>query len=466
MKIKMKNLYIIVIFIIISSVLSCHSQKYSEKPNVIIIYGDDIGIGDFSCYGSFHIKTPSIDRLATEGIIFHDAHSPNAFCSASRYSLLTGRYSWRSKVPELKTGIFLKAGAPFSIDPDRYTMADLFKSAGYKTACIGKWHLGVGKNDMKTKNWETSLDPGPNDVGFDYFFGLPGSNNYSPEVYMRNSMVVGERDNRKIAKVLTNEAVNFIKENKEIPFFLYFPTTNIHVPWTPDYEHNGKSDIGAYGDFVVEFDWIVGKVIDALLENGIYDNSIIIISSDNGAWAADDTYYNGKREESKMNERFRAIRDAGHFSNLIYQGNKGRLFEGGHIVPFIISWPEKIIHPSSNHSYVNQIDLFASFAELLNINIPEGMAEDSQSMMPFLNGELECGIIREEYVLVAKGKYSYRNGDWVYIDGPTNGTEVMGRGPVQLYNLRVDPSQRNNLAQDYPDRTREMKIKLDEILNK
>lgn len=435
-----------------------------DKPNVVIIYGDDLGIGDLSCYGSYLIETPNIDRLAREGIMFHDAHSPNAFCSASRYSLLTGRYSWRSSVPQHKDGTFLRPGAPFSIDPERFTMADLFKSAGYTTACIGKWHLGVGHENKEEKDWNAPLNPCPNDLGFDYFFGLPGSNNYAPYVYMRNNRVAGERNDKEIATVLTSEAVSFIKENKDQPLFLYFPTTNIHVPWTPGSEHLGKSGIGDYGDFVAEFDWIVGKVILALKEAGVFEKTLIIVTSDNGAWAADDTYYNGKRAPDNLNFTFRAIRDAGHFSNLLYQGNKGRLFEGGHRIPFVISWPANIEQPGSNHSFVNQIDLLASFGELLNADIPEGMAEDSRSMLPFLTGDQTSGVIREEYVLVAKDKYSYRNGEWVYIYGPTNGTEDMERGPVQLYNLRTDPSQRYNLALEYPDKTEKMKLRLDELL--
>jgi arylsulfatase A-like enzyme len=452
---------IVLLFLVTPCILGNPGQG---KPNVVIIYGDDLGIGDLSCYGSYHIKTPNIDKLAREGIIFHDAHSPNAFCSASRYSLLTGRYSWRSAVPHHRDGTFLRPGAPFSIHPGRFTLADLFNSAGYKTACIGKWHLGIGNKSKEEKEWNDSLRPCPNDAGFDYFFGLPGSNNYSPHIYMKNNMVVGNRKERDIARVLTGEAVNFISENRDQPFLLYFPTTNIHVPWTPNAEHLGKSKIGDYGDFVAEFDWIVGQISLVLKETGIFENTLIIVTSDNGAWAADDTYYNGKREPSNLNFHFRAIRDAGHFSNLYYQGNKGRLFEGGHRVPFVISWPASISQPGSNYSFISQMDLMASFGMLLNVDIPEGMAEDSQSMLSFLTGEQTSGMIREEYVLVAKAKFSYRNRDWVYIDGPTNGTEDMERGPVQLYNLRTDPSQRQNLALEYPEMAEKMKLRLHELL--
>ena len=294
--------------------VSVLSAMASQKPNIVIIYTDDLGYGDLSCYGATKVKTPHIDKLAQEGKRFTDAHVAASVCTPSRYSLLTGNYPHR--VPGgLRSPIFMKA--PLCFDKNTETIASLLKKADYTTACIGKWHLGFTED--KVVDWNKPLEPGPRAVGFDYFYGLPIVNSHPPFVYMENESVVGAdpkdpftyKKNSKTAVIvekrtdykfgggekahalykdyevgthLKDKAVDWISKQAKTkkPFMLYFATTNIHHPFTPAPQFQGKSDAGIYGDFIVELDWIVGEVVAALEKAKVADNTMIIFTSDNG----------------------------------------------------------------------------------------------------------------------------------------------------------------------------------------
>ncbi|MCM8541014.1 MAG: arylsulfatase, partial [Lentisphaeraceae bacterium] len=327
----------------------------AEKPNIVLIYADDLGYGDVSCYGATKLKTPHIDKLAAEGRRFTDAHSPSAVCTPSRYGLITGRYPFRigSNRPVMVKN-------PLIVNTERTTIADLAKEAGYSTAVIGKWHLGFGNKNPA--DWNRPLKPGPNELGFDYFYGVPVVNSHPPFVYMENHSVVGydpedpfeygkvaetpkvhEKmgynfiggakkahalyDDFSVGTTLKNKAQDWIKEQKDKPFFLYLATTNIHHPFTPAKQFQGTSECGLYGDFVHELDWIVGGITKTLEEMGKADNTLIIFTSDNGGM---------------LNETGQKAWKMGHRLNGELLGFKFGVWEGGHRVPFIIKWPGKV----------------------------------------------------------------------------------------------------------------------------
>ncbi len=339
-----------------------------ELPNIVVIFADDVGYGDLSSHGATHVDTPNIDRLAAQGRRFTDAHSASAVCTPSRYALLTGRYPVRHG--NLWSPIFLKA--PLAVDPERTTVADIAKEAGYATACIGKWHLGFG--DKEPTDWNAALRPGPLELGFDYYFGVPVVNSHPPFVFVENHYVVGldaadpfvydeeaetrifdEKfrideiggaraahagyDDEQVGTVLTEKAAEWIRDRaqEDPPFFLYFATTNIHHPFTPAKRFQGSSRAGRYGDFIHELDWIVGEVIKTLDEAGVADNTLVIFTSDNGGM---------------LNRGGQEAWRAGHRLNGDLLGFKFDAWEGGHRVPFIARWPGKIEAGSESDALV------------------------------------------------------------------------------------------------------------------
>ena len=469
--------------------------KGQSLPNVIVIFADDLGYGDLGCYGATKVQTPNIDRLAREGRRFTDAHSASAVCTPSRYALMTGEYPHRV---QLSKPVFLKTG--LVIDTDQQTTADIMKSAGYATACIGKWHLGFG---AARPNWNGSLKPGPQDLGFDYYFGVPVVNSHPPFVYVENDRVLGlvpedpfifgkpaktrqfpEKmgigqiggadaahalyDDEAVGTTLVAKAVDWIERHKESPFLLYLATTNIHHPFTPAPRFRGTSGCGRYGDFIHELDWIVGEVMQTLERQRIADDTLIIFTSDNGGM------FNVGGQDAWA---------AGHRLNGELLGFKFSAWEGGHRVPFLARWPGKIQAGSTSDQVICNIDLFATMAALTGVSIRDGQGQDSVNVLPALTGD-PASSLRDHVILAAKDPthLAVRKGKWMYIGaqggggftankrgdhafgGPAamlytrhqnsdieNGKIKKDAPPAQLYDLQADRSQTTNLYWDHPD---------------
>jgi arylsulfatase A-like enzyme len=436
-------------------------------PNIVLILADDMGIGDVGAYNpESKIPTPRLDSLAASGMRFTDAHSASGVCTPTRYSLLTGRYSWRTS---LKAGV-LKGYSPLLIDPARPTIASMLRESGYATAAIGKWHLGLG--DQEVTDYSKPLTPGPNDVGFDYFFGIPASLDMAPYVFVENEGLLtpfegdqveyserrklgGEgywhagpiaRDFRHVDVLpeTAARAVAWIRAQAGAeapkPFFLYVPLSAPHTPWMPTPEFLGSSEVGYYGDFVVQVDDTVGRIMDALEETGLSDHTIVVFASDNGSrWEPADT------------EKWK------HASNLHYRGMKADIFEGGHRVPLIVSWPGQVPAGAENGFLAGLTDLYATFAEATGAGSGEADGEDSISILPTLLGRSQAphAVVHHS----SRGVFAVREGDWKLIEGLGSGgftkpafIEPEPGGPIgQLYNLAEDPAETANLYLERPD---------------
>lgn len=477
-----------------------------DRPNVIVINVDDLGYGDVGCYGATKVKTPNIDRFARQGRKFTDAHAASAVCSPSRYALITGRYPSRI---DFWHPIFVKD--TLMVDPDRTTVADVMKKAGYQTAVIGKWHLGFTKE--YPVDWNKELKPGPLELGFDYYFGVPVLNSHPPFVYVENHEVVGltsedpmeyERhaetrwfpekfgleaigggraahflyDDRKVGTTLKGKAIDWIKENKDEPFFLYFATTNIHHPFTPAPRFIGTSEAGRYGDFIHELDWMIGEVLTTLDEEGLTDNTLVILTSDNGGM---------------LNQGGQAAWKDGHKLNGDLLGFKFGAWEGGHRVPFIARWPGKIPAGTTSDELLSNVDILATLAALVEQPLAEDEGPDSYNMLPALTGSPTEPI--RDHLLISpshKTHLSIRKGKWMYIpaqgEGGFTGTEIgqhtlagaaahlltgqvnsdvengkikENAPPAQLYDLESDPTQKKNLYNEYPEIVEELKALLE-----
>lgn len=473
----------------------------NRLPNVVIIYGDDVGYADVGVYGSEKIPTPNIDQLAKEGIQFLDGHCTAATCTPSRFSMLTGLYGFRRGV-----GI-LPPDAPLCIPTDILTLPKLFKQAGYDTAVIGKWHLGLGKQGVKT-NWNGAVQPGPLEIGFDYSFLLPSTNDRVPCVYLENHHVVNLDPNdplyvthgpvppkgftgtvypdgvKKPAAMTyypsshghNNSVINGIgrigyqwggksalwndetmadefvdraqqyiaSRKKDTPFFLYFASQDIHVPRAPHPRFQGTTSLGKRGDAMVQFDWVTGEIVKALEAHGLRDNTIIIFSSDNGP-VYDDGYKDGSTVYQSSHEG-----EFGHDASGPYRGGKYQIYEGGTRVPFIISWPEKI-KPGTSNALVSQIDFMASFADLIGVKLADDEAVDSRTILSALMGEDEKGLpytVEEAWHTLA-----LRRGPWKYVS----------KHNEELYNLDSDIGETNNVIGQYPEVAKQMRTILTRI---
>ena len=467
------------------------SSRAEGLPNIVFIMADDLGYGGLGCYGATRIPTPNCDRLATQGMRFTDAHSASSVCTPTRYSVLTGRYNWRSWLKNF----VLQEHMPLLVETDRPTVASLLQTKGYTTGCVGKWHLGWG--DHIDPDWENGPKPGPLELGFDSFFGLPHSHNSSPElqVFMQGREIVGlrpgeslnnpdtlQRVQRSLEDTATNlskQAVQFIRDNAERPFFLYYPTANIHVPHTPHPRFRGKSDAGAYGDFVVEFDWAVGEIMRELEAQGVADDTLLIVTSDNGAKITDDWRVNG------------------HEPNAPWRSGKATIYEGGHRIPFIARWPGRIPAGTTNDETICLVDLLATCADIAGIDVPDNAGQDSVSLLPALRGEELDEPLRPFTIHHSvDGTFAIRKGPWKYIDAqhdgyhPTDWKTAFPKArklpernpetgefqpvsfhfpprdvnpnqpPGQLYNLDSDPKETTNLYNKHPDIVKELKARL------
>jgi len=469
----------------------------AEKPNIVLIFADDLGYGDLSCYGATKIKTPHIDKLAKQGRIFTDAHSASAVCSPSRYGKLTGEYPYRVNY----WGPVGNDGA-LTIDTKKETVSSMLKKAGYQTAFFGKWHLGFGK---KAPDWNTDLKPGPLELGFDYYYGIPCANSVPPYVYVENYRVVGLDKNdpigvgrkkhvrvlpekgggkigggkvahdlyvdEQIGTNLTERSIKWMEEtDKDKPFFLCLSTTNVHHPFTPAKQFKDTSDAGIYGDFTHELDWITGEIMKSLEEQGVADNTILIFTSDNGGMLNQ----GGQRAVKK-----------GHQLNGDLLGSKFGAWEGGHRVPMIIRWNGKIPADTKSDALISHIDFLATFAAAAGQELPE--PADSLNQLETLTGTPETPV-RETLMICPNSPrhLSVRKGDWVYIPGQSDGGfrgqkpgKTLG-GPMsvkitgktnsdikngkllpnapkaQLYNLADDLAQTKNVIKDHPEVVKEL----------
>lgn len=464
----------------------CRAQQ--QKPNVVIIYADDLGYGDLSCYGAKMIQTPNIDKLAAQGMKFTRGHATAATCTPSRYSLLTGEYAWRKKGTNILPG-----DASLIVPTNRTTLPIVFKKAGYQTAAIGKWHLGLGNGGEP--DWNGEIKPGPNETGFDYSFFFPATADRVPTVFIENHHVIaldttdpitvsyqhkvgddptgkefpqllkmhstpgqghdqtivngigrigymkGGRTARwtdeELAFTFIDKAKKFIRQQQERPFFLYLSLSDIHVPRMPGTAFKGISKLGYRGDAILQMDWSVGQVMQMLESLHLDKNTIVIFSSDNGP-VLDDGYQDGA-----------VTQQHGHQPTGPFRGGKYSILEGGTRVPFIIHWPHSI-KPGVSDALVSQVDLLASFAAMFRQSLPDNDAVDSWNLLDAFLGKSKKG--RSSYVEDGSSM-AYIQGDWKYIV-PKAGPKLMEAVNIetgldtapQLFNLKNDPAEKNNMA--------------------
>ncbi|MCX6327141.1 MAG: arylsulfatase [Bacteroidia bacterium] len=501
MKENKTQILLLLAYPIMSCNLAAQVQGNNENkaPNIIFILADDLGYGDVTVYNpQAKTSTPNIDRLASQGIRFTDAHSPSAVSTPTRYGILTGRYCWRSRLP---VGV-LNGYSQSLIEKERTTVASLLKRNGYTTAVIGKWHLGldwVQKQDVKyvspadaaevnNSAIVKSIDPsiidfsippsdGPLNHGFDYSFILPASLDMPPYSYLENDRLLALPDEltkgndldkgsagafwrvglmakgfdfEQVTPTFTQKAISFLKKQSATgkPFFLYLPYSSPHTPWMPSAEYNGSSKAGQYGDFVNMVDAEVGKVLTTLTEMGFDDNTIVFFASDNGPfWKPD------------------FIEKYEHRAAYIYRGMKADAFEGGHRIPFIVRWPGKIKPDGQCPEPIMLTNLLATCAGILNKNLSENEGEDSFNILPLLLGntseyERPEALIQQS----SRGLFVIRKGDWKIILGlgsggfskPESYQPKAGEAPGQLFNLKEDPSETKNLYQQYPEKVEEL----------
>ena len=481
-----------------------NTSKETKKPNIVFIYTDDLGYGDISAYGATEIKTPAIDNLAKEGILFSNAYATAATCTPSRYSLLTGNYAWRKK----GTGV-AKGDEALLIDTKRTTLPNILQGAGYQTGIVGKWHLGLG--DENGPNWNGKISPGPIEIGFDYSYLIPATGDRVPCVFVENHHIVnldpndpitvnyqekvgdwptGKEnpellkmktsqghnhtivngisrigymtggkaalwDDETIAKELVDKSKKFINYNKEKPFFLLLSTHDIHVPRIANKMFKGKSSLGPRGDVILQLDWTVNEIIKTLKEQNLLNNTIIVFSSDNGP-VVDDGYQDKARELLGNHNPAGGLR-----------GGKYSAYNGGSKIPLIIRWPNGKGKGTVSNALVSQVDFLTSFAKIAGVHKIKEDVIDSQNRLDVFKGDNKIGrasIIQESFM----GPISFLEGDWKYIE-PLDGPKLVPWGPIietgfqmdpQLYNIKNDVKEKNNLASKYPEKVKYLKEKL------
>ena len=484
-------------FHLLGAVLLCATLFAAEnrKPNIVLIYADDLGYGDVSCYGAKQIQTPNIDRIAREGLRFTDGHSSSATCTPSRYSMLTGEYAFRRR----GTGV-LPGNAPLIIEPGRPTMASVVKKGGYKTGVVGKWHLGLGEAGM---DWNGEIKPGPLELGFDYCFLMPATGDRVPCVYVENHRVAGldsddpltvsfgekigaeptgkeqpellkvhpshghdqtivngvsrigystggksgQWRDEDMADMFVRKAAAFIEQNKSAPFFLFFSTHDIHVPRIAHPRFAGKSSMGPRGDVILQLDWCVGELLKALDQHNLTRDTLVIFTSDNGP-VVDDGY----RDDAK--EKLGSHKPAGPL-----RGGKYSIFEAGTRVPFLVRWPGRI-KPGISDALMCQVDFIATFAALAGQSLSKETAPDSQNMLKPLLGETRTG---RETLVEHSGGIALRQDNWKFIPErrgrartQNTDTETGNKPQIQLYDLSSDLGESKNLAEANPEKAREL----------
>lgn len=458
----------------------------NKRPNLIYIFADDMGYGDVSCLNeNARFKTINLDQLGAEGMRCTDAHSSSAVCTPSRYSVLTGRYNWRSV---LKSGVTGGYSQPI-LEDDRLTVASMLREKGYQTACVGKWHLGLEwrlkdggiastYQDETQVDFAAAITNGPINHGFDYYFGISASLDMPPYVYIENDKattvpteffqeVKGKKFMRtgyigsdfkpeEVLPKLTEKVEVLIDDyaQQNNPFFIYFPLPAPHTPILPTEEFQGKSGTNEYGDFCLHVDDTVGRVMKALEKNGLTENTILIFTSDNGC--------------SPMAD-FAELAGFGHNPSYVFRGHKADIYEGGHRIPFVIRWPETIKPGSTSNQTFCLTDLTATMAEIIGYDLPENAAEDSVSNLPIWNGTA-TGPVREATVHHSiNGSFSIRKGNWKLEMCPGSGgwsyprpdtDEVKGLPPIQLYDLTQDIGEKTNQQAEHREVIEELKALL------
>ena len=480
---------------------SCNTSKDEQKPNIVIIYADDLGIGDVSCYGMGQLKTPGIDRIANEGIRFNNGYATSATCTPSRFALLTGNYPWRNEKARVLAG-----DAKLLIDTATYTLPKMLQKANYKTAVVGKWHLGLGDGKI---DWNKHIELSPNQLGFNQSYVMAATNDRTPTVYVKDGVVVGlEADDplevnykenyegeptgkmnpellkmnttyhhhqsinngisrigfmrggksamwkdEEMADTFLNESLQFIEENKDDPFFLYYAMHQPHVPRVPHPRFVGKSGMGPRGDVILEADWCVNTFLNKLEELGLMENTMIIFSSDNGP-VLDDGYQDD------------AVEKLGNHSPWgKYRGGKYSIFEAGTHVPFMVMW-KGTIQPGISEALISQVDIMASLAKLVG---EKCTGKDSQNLLNTLLNKSRDG---REYLLFEglQRKIGIRSKDWAFIP-PYPGPERISWGgnvesgfsdKPQLYQLKEDTTQTQNVYSEFPEIGKELRLLLNE----
>ncbi len=486
------------------------TSKDSSKPNVVIIYADDLGYGDISCYGNKILNTPNLDRIAKEGVRFTNGYATSSTCTPSRYAILTGQYPFRNRRAQV-----LQGDAAALIQPQHVTLPKMMKKAGYTTGIVGKWHLGMG--DGKTPiDWNKYIKWNPNEVGFDYSYIMAATNDRVPTVYVENGKVANlnpkdpitvtynwkaeqndprfktlptGKSNPEMLKLMwshghnnsiTNgisrigfmeggtsalwidenqaeqflvKAEDFVTKHKDEPFLLCYNLHQPHVPRIPSPRFVGKSGLGPRGDVILEADWYVGQFLDKLDELGLAENTLIVFSSDNGP-VLDDGYQDQAKELNGENTPAGVLR-----------GGKYSVLEGGTRVPFMVRWPHKVKGGITSDAIVCQMDLYGSLASLLN---QDNDSRDSVNTLDALLGKSEKG--RQQLIIDSK---ALRDGDWVFLPakmgrswGDAIGIDSGNRTEDQLYNVTKDPAQANNLANQYPEKVKEMRVTLAKLKKK
>ena len=457
-----------------------------DAPNIIYILADDLGYGDVQCLNPQRgkIPTPNMDQVAAQGMTFTDAHTTSSVCTPTRYGIMTGRYNWRTK---LQKSVLNGYGLPL-IAADRMTVPSFLRDNGYKTAMIGKWHLGlaiattdgkqakparglrekIGKGvfpaeELSNIDWKGPIEGGPVDLGFDSWFGITASLDFPPYVWIRDRNWVGHGNYVKafrrpgpasedfeaieVLDKLVAESVQYISEyDSEKPFFIYMPLPSPHTPIVPSEKWQGRSGIGKYGDYVMQTDDVVGQVVAALKAKGISENTLLIVTSDNGCSKA---------------ANFKNLESHGHYASGQFRGSKADIWDGGHRVPFLVKWPKVIQAGSFCDTLTCQTDLLATCAQMLGKELPATAGEDSQNILPLFSGSpvefSRKGIIHHS----VSGCFAYRQGKWKLLlakgsGGWTAPTEKMmakvADAPEgQLYDLEADPGEENNLFLKSPD---------------
>ena len=480
------------------------TSEETQKPNIIIIYTDDLGYGDISSYGGTGVQTPAIDALAEEGILFNNAYSTAATCTPSRYSLLTGDYAWRKEGTGVATG-----DEALLIDTKRTTLPKILQTAGYKTGIVGKWHLGLG--DENGPDWNGKISPGPLEIGFDYSYLIPATGDRVPCVFVENHHIVnldpndpvtvnykekvgdwptGKEnpelltmkpsqghnmtivngvsrigymtggkaalwDDETIPMELVDKSKKFINANKDKPFFLLLSTHDIHVPRIANKMFQGKSGLGPRGDVILQLDWTVNEIVNTLKEQHLFENTIVIFSSDNGP-VVDDGYQDQARELLGNHKPTGGLR-----------GGKYSAYNGGSKIPLIIRWPNGKGRGTVSNALVSQVDFLSSLAALVGIEKVKEDVIDSQNALDVFLGDNTVGrtsIVQESFM----GPVSYLEGEWKYIE-PLDGPKLVPWGPIietgfqlepQLYHIKNDPNEQNNLAAKFPERVKDLKEKL------
>ena len=476
----------------IASLVLAASAALAETPNIVVLLADDLGYGDLHVYNpESKVPTPNLDRLAGEGTRFTNAHTPAAVCTPTRYALLTGRYPWRSR---LKSGVLRDTDPPL-LEAGRLTLPEILKRQGYETGAVGKWHLGKTFEllddsqpvSVPNVDWSKPVVDGPNEHGFTYYFGLakPGwafMENHRPlarpslpyDLTHLPAYLMGGNNNKgfkspgfefeRMLPRFTEEAVGFIDRSSAAgkPFFLYWTPITPHRPVTPSKDWVGKSAAGPYGDFVAELDWAVGEILAAIERNGAAENTLVILTSDNGPEI----------------DAYRRVLEYDHYSMGDWRGVKRDNWEGGHRVAFLARWPGRVPADRTDDETICLTDVFSTVARIVGYDLPNDAGEDSYDILPALEGRKLSGPIREATVHQAmSGDLAIRQGDWVLIDHKTGDANRGGNGEpewfkrergvqpheeeLELFHLGEDPQQTRNRVGDESRRVASMKALLD-----